>query len=97
MKVLAVLIIAALFGAVLLVTGQAHATTVQRVVATQPASCNGQRCVQLRTVTFYAHGQDTLVVTKRRAAPAESRTPTSVIPWRSWHTITATRLPCCSR
>jgi hypothetical protein len=97
MKVLAVLIIAALFGAVLLVTGQAHATTVERVVATQPASCNGQRCVQLRTITLYAHGQDTLTITKRRTAPAEARTPTSVIPWRSGHVIAASTTPCCSR
>jgi hypothetical protein len=72
-----------------------RAATVERVRETQPASCNGQRCTQLRTVTYYAHGQDTLVVTKRRTAPAESRTPTSVIPWRPWRVVGAVVLPCC--
>lgn len=86
---------ALIFLAAMTVTSKASATQVERVRETHPASCNGQRCVQLRTITYYAHGQGTLVVTKQRTAPAESRTPTDAHPWRRWHVVGALVLPCC--
>jgi hypothetical protein len=80
---------------IMAMSGSVHAADVERVRETQPASCNGQRCVQLRTVTVYSHGQGTLVIHKRRTAPAESRTPTDVHPWRPWRVVGAVVIPCC--
>jgi hypothetical protein len=90
------MVLAALvFLAGMTLASKADASAPERVRETQPTSCNGQRCVQLRTVTIYSHGQDTLVITKRRTAPAEARTPNLPIPWRSWHVVSAMVLPCC--
>lgn len=77
----------------LLAGGHGQQDSVVRT--TTPPDCNGQRCVQLRTITRYTHGQDTLVIHKRRTAPAESRTPSNVHPWRPWHVVGVSILPCC--
>jgi hypothetical protein len=86
---------ALIFLASMTLVSRAYASTVERVRETTPVSCDGQRCVQLRTITYYSHGQPTIVVHKRRTAPAESRTPTTVHPWRPWRVTSAAILPCC--
>lgn len=93
---IAATILLALFAAVMLATGQAHAADTQRVLELQPVHCGAIRCHQLRTVSFYTHGQPTLVVTQRHGRPVESRNALPLPPFNHWHTVGAVVLPCCA-
>lgn len=89
----ATIIVVALFAAVALATGQAHASDRHRIVHRGPVSCYTIRCHQLRTVTWYQHGQPTLQLTQRRSRPTESRTALPLAPWTKWHTVGAVMVP----